>query len=113
MTNELDFIDEAFPPTPPARPARNRTFDDGLAGATRGQAARATGRKSVARGQYVQLTFRLPEEFLTQISRRAAELGVTQEDMKRWLVWRGLQALDEGERPAVEVEALRRVKLER
>lgn len=112
MSDELDFVDEVERPAPPARSAHGRKFDDGLEGATRRQAARASGRRSVARGQYVQLTFRLPEDAVARIGRMATDLGVTQEDLKRWLVWRGLQAWDDGERPEVDAEVVRRARME-
>lgn len=111
MTDDLDFIDKVESPLP-TRPARGRAFDDGLSGATRRQAARASGRRSATRGSYVQLTFRLPDEAVARIGRLATEAGVSQEDLKRWLVWRGLQAWDEGERPDVDAEVIRKVNVD-
>ncbi len=111
MTNNLDFIDNVTSPAPTETRKRGRSFDDGLAGATRRQVAKATGRRSAARGNYVQLTFRLPEEAAERIGRMAAEAGVTKEDMKRWLVWYAMAAWDEGERPPVSETTTQRVEL--
>ena len=111
MTDDLDFIPDLPRPTS-ARTGRGRTFDDGLQGATRSQAARASGRSSVTRGRYVQMTFRLPEEVVERFSRMAVEAGVSQEDLKRWLVWRGLQAWADGERPETDEDVVRRVRVE-
>ena len=114
MSSDLDFIDEAQTTTPPSRrDIRRQTFDSGLKGATRKQAAEATGRKHRTHGTYLQVTFRLPEEAAKRIEAMAAAAGVTKEDMKRWLVLQGMQAWERGERPVLDEEVVRQaVRLE-
>lgn len=67
--------------------------------------------KSIKHGRYKQLTFRLPPDYLDEIARWAETLGVSQEDAKRWIVARGIQALNEGERPVSEVVTTRIIKM--
>jgi hypothetical protein len=72
---------------------------------------KATNAQSVKHGRYKQLTFRLPHDHLDEISHWAKTLGVSQEDMKRWLVARGLKALSSGERPLSETVTTKVIKL--
>ncbi len=110
MSSDVDFVDEVDL-TPPPRRGRSK-FDDGLKGATQRQVARATGRPHRTHGDYVQLTFRLPDEVVRQIETMAREAGVTKEDMKRWIVLQGVQAWKRGERPELEEIVRRAARLE-
>ena len=72
---------------------------------------RATGRgKSIKHGSYVQMTFRIPEEDVESIKEWAKYLGMSQEDVKRYIVNRGLLALEQGEQPEYEVVEVRKLK---
>ncbi len=57
---------------------------------------------SVMHGNYYQLTTRLQMKFVEQIKEWASALNMTQQDLQRWCFYRGLQALEEGERPEFE-----------
>lgn len=98
---------------PQKKPARTRPtaadkFDQPLA-VTRRDAFRATGTGgSVMHGQLYQLTTRLPLETVDEIRQWAADLGMTQQDLQRYCFYRGLQALEEGERPEFEEVVVRR-----
>lgn len=78
-----------------------------LGGVTVAQAEKVTSRgkrgkgKKDARfhGQYRQITLRLRPEVVRDIEEWAARLDVDRTALQRFLVWRGLQALAEGERP--------------
>lgn len=55
--------------------------------------------RHAAKGQYIQVTFRLPADFKAVIEEVAASAGISQEDAKRWLVAEGIRAYREGARP--------------
>lgn len=62
-------------------------------------AQRATGNNRGMHGNYKQANFKLKPEVLDEIDLWAERLGVNKSQLKRYLAWRGLQALEEGERP--------------
>ncbi len=70
---------------------------------------RATGTGgSVMHGNLYQLTTRLPLEVVDQMREWAADLGMTQQDLQRYCFYRGLQALELGERPEFEEVVVRK-----
>ena len=73
------------------------------------EASRATGRgKSAMHGKNYQLTTRVPMELVDELRDWAAQLGMTQQDVQRYCFYRGLQALNSGERPEVEEVVVRK-----
>ena len=97
-------FDDPFAGIEPKKPKRkpNKTFDKPL-DVSRQDVSKVTGKgKSVMHGKYYQMTTRLPEDVVEAIRWWANELNMTQEDIKRYCFFRGLEALEEGERPEVE-----------
>jgi hypothetical protein len=77
-------------------------FDQPLS-VSRRDAYKATGTGSSAmHGTHYQLTTRLPFEIVDELREWAAKMGMTQQDLQRYCFYRGLQALEEGERPEFE-----------
>lgn len=66
---------------------------------TRAATQKATGDTAGMHGQYKQANFKLKPEVLDEIDVWAERLKVNKSQLKRYLAWRGLQALEEGERP--------------
>lgn len=66
---------------------------------TRKQTQQATGDNAGMHGFYKQANFRLKPEVLDEIDQWAKELRCNKSQLKRYLAWRGLQALRDGERP--------------
>jgi hypothetical protein len=66
---------------------------------TRAAAQKATGQTAGMHGNYKQANFKLKPEVLDQIDIWADRLNVNKSQLKRYLTWRGLRALEEGERP--------------
>ncbi len=102
---------------PPKKPKQTSTapkrkkdaFDSAIKGVTRREASKATGRgKSTMHGKNYQLTTRVPLEMVDELRDWAAQLGMTQQDLQRYCFYRGLQALNEGERPEVEEVVVRK-----
>lgn len=76
-------------------------MEDPLGGVDRKKVSKATGRKyrKNREGDPVGVLFRLPPEWKQQIEDIADDLGTTQEDVKQWLVSKGLEAWEAGDRP--------------
>lgn len=101
------------PPKKPqstSTPARKKgEFDSAIKGVTRREASKATGRgKSTMHGKNYQLTTRVPLDLVDELRDWAAKLGMTQQDLQRYCFYRGLQALEDGERPEVEEVVVRK-----
>ncbi len=97
---------------PPKKKRRKRTpeFAQPLnVSPERVREATGTGR-SRKHGKFMQLTFRLPEEDVKAVGEWAEFLGMSKEDVKRYIVWRGLLALEEGERPEFDVVEVKKLK---
>jgi hypothetical protein len=60
---------------------------------------KATGDTAGMHGQYKQANFKLKLETLDEIDAWAEKLRCNKSQLKRYLAWRGLRALEEGERP--------------
>lgn len=60
--------------------------------------ATGTGR-SVMHGNYYQLTTRIEPEVVEELRSWAEKLNMTQQDLQRYCFYRGLEALEIGERP--------------
>lgn len=70
---------------------------------SRRDAYKATGTGgSAMHGNYYQLTTRLPLELVDYLKEWAAHLAMSQQDLQRWCFYRGLEALEAGERPEFE-----------
>ncbi|MFZ0543857.1 MAG: hypothetical protein WAM60_00370 [Candidatus Promineifilaceae bacterium] len=108
-------FDDPFANIEPQKPKKSQPrskkkdqFDRPLA-VSRREAYKATGTGgSAMHGEYYQLTTRLPLELVDQIREWASGLNMTQQDLQRYCFYRGLQALDEGERPEFEEVVVRK-----
>lgn len=95
------------PTNTPAKPGKTRTnrkdkFDQPLT-LTRREAFKATNTgNSAIHGKFYQLTTRVPFEMMDALREWAAYLGTSQQDLQRYCFYRGLQALQQGERPEFE-----------
>ncbi len=84
-------------------------FDDAFATVERRAVRKATQTgQSVQAGRYEQLTFRLEPEIIDEIKAMAFEEGVSQEEMKRWIVYVGVLAYRNGHRPETETKVVRK-----
>jgi hypothetical protein len=68
--------------------------------------ALATGDRTMA-GQYKRKQILIPPAQLQYVKRKARELGVSQAELFRWLIDYGLDALDSGVKPEVQVVDVR------
>ena len=88
---------------------RDDGYDQPLDDVSRKDVAKATGTGgSVMHGTKYQLTTRIPLELLEAIREWAAFLETTQQDLQRYCFYRGLLALEEGERPEFEEVVVRK-----
>ena len=102
-------IDSSKKPASGGGQRKKGEFDAALKSVTRREASRATGRgKSAMHGKNYQLTTRVPMELVDELRDWAAQLGMTQQDVQRYCFYRGLQALNSGERPEVEEVVVRK-----
>lgn len=67
---------------------------------------------SVMHGNYYQLTTRIDPDVVEKLRDWADRLNMTQQDLQRYCFYRGLEALEEGERPEFE-EVIVKKKLKR
>lgn len=97
-------IEPANTPSKPSKPRATRKdkFDQPLT-LTRRDAYKATGTgTSAVHGRFYQLTTRVPFEMMDALREWAAYLGTSQQDLQRYCFYRGMQALQQGERPEFE-----------
>lgn len=95
-------------PSAKPRPTPKGKFDKPLV-VSRQEAYKATGSGgSVMHGRHYQLTSRLPMEIVDQLRDWAEKLGMSQQDLQRYCFYRGLQALEDGERPEFEEVVVRK-----
>lgn len=93
----------------PAKASRKQTFDSPLTSSQKQKLPRVTGIKDSRRaGQYKQVTFRLPDDVVTALKEIARTEGLSIEETKRWIVYMGLGRYEEGERPVLDEEVVRR-----
>ncbi len=74
----------------------------------RRKAAKATGKKSVVAGQYLRRSFTFRPDQLDNIERLASRLGLSKNDLLRWFVDMGIEAVEQGEHPPVMEEVRHR-----
>ncbi len=92
----------------PSPKKKGRVFKQAAAGVSRLDTQVATGTNTGMHGQYKQANFKLRPEVVDQIDEWARRLGVNKSQLKRYLAWRGLQALEDGERPEYSGENVQR-----
>ncbi len=86
----------------PRSKSKKDKFDAPLV-VSRREVYQATGTgQSAMHGTQYQLTTRVSFELLDLLKEWAAKLGVTQQDLQRYCFYRGIQSLEEGERPEFE-----------
>jgi hypothetical protein len=83
------------------RPKNERVYRSALneAQTDRRQVARATGNKATVAGQYVRRSFTFRPDQLTSGEQIAAELGLSQNDLMRWIADLGIEAVEQGKQP--------------
>ncbi|MGB1253993.1 MAG: hypothetical protein ACPG8W_25515 [Candidatus Promineifilaceae bacterium] len=81
-------------------------FRSGLAESKtdRRQAAKATGKKSSVAGKYIRRSFTFRPDQLDQIDSLAAQVGLSKNDLVRWFIDMGVEAVNDGELPPVAAE---------
>ena len=91
----------------PKKPAKTRkTFTEQAGGPSARDIALVTGEKSMA-GQYKRKQILIPPAQLNHIRDKAREVGLSQAALFRWLIDYGLNALDNGVMPEVEIVEVR------
>ena len=70
--------------------------------------ARVTGKKATDAGQYIRRSFTFRPDQLASIEQLAGQLGLSQNDLVRWFVDMGVEAVAGGERPPVAEEVRHR-----
>lgn len=117
MSDELDGLLADFDEVSDAKPATASTPDRALPArrrkkservyrsalsetqTDRRQVARATGKKATVAGQYVRRSFTFRPDQLKSVEQIASQLGLSQNDLMRWFVDLGNEAVGQGERP--------------
>ena len=98
-----DLLNDMFAETGRDRKAKSGKsgkFSNPTDGLDRGAAERTTVKKSLKAGQYIRRQFTFRPEQLNRIRQLAREMRVPEADLVRWLVDRGMQAIErDGERP--------------
>lgn len=103
--NPLDALDELEKQKPRPRPSSKGDNMGELLQAVQpaGDVTEVTKRGKYAKhGQYLQVTFRLPPEYMDAIRDIAKQEHISQASLKRWLVGIGLQEYRKGRRPKVK-----------
>lgn len=103
MSDNNPFSDVDIRSVPPPRELKPKKGQyrspDAETPVTRAAAQKATGQTAGMHGNYKQANFKLKPEVLDQIDSWSERLNVNKSQLKRYLTWRGLQALEAGERP--------------
>ena len=105
--------DEEEPKPKPRRKRSKKEQFERPVNVSRKDVYKATGTGgSVMHGNYYQLTTRIRPEVVDELRDWADRLNMTQQDLQRYCFYRGLEALEEGERPEFE-EVVVKKKLKR
>ena len=91
---------------PPKPTPTRKSFVEQGGGPSARDIALATGEKSMA-GQYKRKQILIPPAQLNYIRDKAREVGLSQAALFRWLIDYGLNALDNGVLPEVEIVEVR------
>ena len=84
-------------------------MESGFAKQNRRAAAKATGKKDGTwAGEYYRRSFPIHPDTLEEMATWSGKLGISQNDLVRWFIDHGLDALKKGERPAIEDVVVRR-----
>lgn len=86
---------------------RKARFNTGLEDVSAGEAARATGSKSMA-GQYKRYTVYLSPEMIQRFKKMAKSIGLSQAEAGRWVFQYMLDEFEGGVRPETEEVVVRR-----
>jgi hypothetical protein len=109
--DSLDFLDEIQEGSSKRSKGRGShredEFSTGLESVSYGQAARATGSKSMA-GQYKRYTVYLAPEEIARFKDVAADVGLSQAETGRWFFQHMFQLYEDGLRPRTEPVVVRR-----
>jgi hypothetical protein len=93
------FLDDLEEPARPKGGKKAASFSNPTSGLRPGAATRATVKKSLRAGKYIRRQFTFRPEQLDQIHEWAQQFRVPEADLVRWLVDRGIMALESGEEP--------------
>lgn len=90
--------------TPSKRSGRSKpTYRSGLkeSQTDRRQIAKVTGKKATVAGKYIRRSFTFRPDQLEEIEQIAGMLGLSQNDLIRWFIDRGLEAVEKGAKPPI------------
>lgn len=105
MSDDLfDALDQVKPKKKQSRSAKADALEEGLESVQpSGKVTDVTKRGKYAKhGNYLQVTFRIPPEYMDAIREIADEENISQASFKRWLVGIGLREYRKGRRPKVK-----------
>lgn len=84
------------------RPSYRSALDESRT--NRRSAAKVTGKKATVAGQYMRRSFTFRPDQLDSIDEVASQLGLSKNDLMRWFVDMGLDAVAQGEEPPISEE---------
>jgi hypothetical protein len=70
--------------------------------------ARATGKRSSVAGKYIRRSFTFRPDQLDRIDEVSSQLGLSKNDLVRWFMDMGIEAVGQGERPPIAEEVRHR-----
>jgi len=104
----LDPSEEEEKPKSRRAPTKKERFERPI-DVSRKDVYKATGAGgSVMHGNYYQLTTRIHPDVVEELRNWADRLNMTQQDLQRYCFYRGIEALEEGERPEFEEVIVKR-----
>ena len=111
LLNDFDAVANAKSAETPSSPSTSKkrsrpTFRSGLAESQtdRRQVAKATGKKSSVAGKYIRRSFTFRPDQLDAVDSLAAQVGLSKNDLVRWFIDMGIEAVNNGDRPPVAAE---------
>ena len=106
--DELDSQPESQPTTRSSSTSRNYRSALGEARTDVGKAARATGKRSTVAGQYLRRSFTYRPDQIENIDQLATHLNLSKNDLVRWFVDMGIEAVMNGATPPIYEEVRHR-----
>ncbi len=111
LLNDFDEVTKNKSPDPTASPSTGRkrghtTFRSGLAESQtdRRQVAKATGKKSSVAGKYIRRSFTFRPDQLDSVETFSLQVGLSKNDLVRWFIDMGIEAVQNGKQPPVAAE---------
>ena len=111
LFDDLDTIkDKPRKSSPSKREGRTKSYRSALAESStdRRRTARATGKQSTVAGKFIRRSFTYRPEQLDSIEQLAAQLSLSKNDLIRWFVDMGIEAVENGVQPPTTQEVRHR-----